>query len=143
MGADTLIDVESLQFSDGVFALSANPTASGPSSTAPTISDDSLTNGPTSDSSTSNGQTSSGTATDDSPSSSSSSSSSSSDGLSFAGLFTANLSQSKAIAAAYQTFLGGVPSKAGFDFLIKGNLATNLVRDQARPSTTRTSTSMS
>ncbi len=184
-GADTLIDVESLQFSDGVIALSANPTASGPSSTAPTISDDSLTNGPTSDSSTSTGQTSSGTATDDSPSSSSSStgstssssatddspsssssstdstssssatddsksssssstgstssssatddspssssssSSSSSDGLSFAGLFTANLSQSKAIAAAYQTFLGGVPSKAGFDFLIKGNLATN------------------
>ncbi len=124
-GADTLIDVESLQFSDGVFSLSANPTANGPAWTAPTNSDDSLTKDPTSDRSTSNGQTSSSSATDDSQSNSSSSSSASSDGLSFAGLFMANLSQGKAIAAAYQTFLGGVPSKAGFDFLIKGNLATN------------------
>ncbi len=45
--------------------------------------------------------------------------------LSFASLFAATLSQGKAIAAAYQTLLGGIPSAGGFEFLIKGNLSTN------------------
>ena len=43
----------------------------------------------------------------------------------FPTLFAANLSQGKAIAAAYQTLLGGTPGIAGFDFLIKANLSTN------------------
>ncbi len=45
--------------------------------------------------------------------------------LPFPALFAANLSQGKAIAAAYQTLLGGTPGIAGFEFLIKGNLSTN------------------
>lgn len=45
--------------------------------------------------------------------------------LPFPALFAANISQSKAISAAYQVLLGGTPGIAGFDFLIKGNLATN------------------
>ncbi len=45
--------------------------------------------------------------------------------LPFPALFAANLSQGKAIAAAYQTLLGGTPAIAGFDFLIKANLSTN------------------
>ena len=68
-GTDTLTNIEQLQFSDQVFALSA-----------------------------------------DQP---------------FPALFAANLSQGKAIAAAYQTLLGGTPGIAGFDFLIKANLSTN------------------
>lgn len=46
-------------------------------------------------------------------------------GASFPALFAENLSQGKAIAAAYQILLGGTPSIAGFDFLIKANLSTN------------------
>ena len=45
--------------------------------------------------------------------------------LPFSALFAANLSQGKAIAAAYQVLLGGTPASAGFDFLIKANLSTN------------------
>ncbi len=45
--------------------------------------------------------------------------------LSLAGLVSAIPDQTKAIAAAYQTLLGGVPNSSGFDFLIKGNFATN------------------
>ncbi len=47
------------------------------------------------------------------------------DDLPFPALFAANLSQGKAIAAAYQILLGGTPAIAGFEFLIKGNLSTN------------------
>ena len=43
----------------------------------------------------------------------------------FPTLFATNLSQGKAIAAAYQTLLGGTPAIAGYEFLIKGNVATN------------------
>ncbi len=45
--------------------------------------------------------------------------------LPFPALFAANLSQAKAIAAAYEMLLGGVPGQAGYEFLIKGNLSTN------------------
>ncbi len=45
--------------------------------------------------------------------------------LPFPALFAVNLSQGKAIAAAYQILLGGTPGIAGFEFLIKGNLSTN------------------
>ncbi len=45
--------------------------------------------------------------------------------LSFPALFTANLSQAKAISAAYQTLLGGIPGTSGFEFLINANLSTN------------------
>ncbi len=45
--------------------------------------------------------------------------------LPFPALFAANLSQAKAISAAYQILLGGVPGQAGYEFLIKGNLSTN------------------
>ncbi len=45
--------------------------------------------------------------------------------LAFPDLFNANLSQTKAIAAAYQTLLGGIPGIAGFEFLINANLSTN------------------
>ncbi len=47
------------------------------------------------------------------------------DGTPFPALFAVNLSQGKAIAAAYQILLGGTPGIAGFEFLIKGNLSTN------------------
>lgn len=40
-------------------------------------------------------------------------------------LFGANPSQAKAVSAIHQVLLGGVPSAEGFDFLVKGNLATN------------------
>jgi hypothetical protein len=43
----------------------------------------------------------------------------------FSSLFRDNLSQSKAISSIYQILSGGVPSIAGYDFLIKGNLASN------------------
>lgn len=43
----------------------------------------------------------------------------------FITLINSNVSQAKAISAAYQILLGGVPSQGGYDFLIKGNLATN------------------
>jgi serralysin len=46
-------------------------------------------------------------------------------GMPFASLFQSNLSQGKAIAAAYQFLLGGVPSRAGLDFLIVENLISN------------------
>ncbi len=46
-------------------------------------------------------------------------------GTPFPALFAANLSQAKAISAAYQILLGGVPGQAGYEFLIKGNLSTN------------------
>ncbi len=36
-----------------------------------------------------------------------------------------NLAQVKAIAATYQILLGGIPSIAGFDFLVKSNLESN------------------
>ncbi len=45
--------------------------------------------------------------------------------LPFPALFAANLSQTKAISAAYQVLLGGVPGISGYEFLIKGNLASN------------------
>ncbi len=45
--------------------------------------------------------------------------------LPFPALFAANLSQAKAISAAYQVLLGGVPGISGYEFLIKGNLASN------------------
>ena len=47
------------------------------------------------------------------------------DAPTFASFFNANLSQGKAISAIYQVLLGGTPSTGGFDFLIKGNLASN------------------
>lgn len=40
-------------------------------------------------------------------------------------LFGANPSQAKAVSAIHQVLLDGVPSAEGFDFLVKGNLATN------------------
>lgn len=40
-------------------------------------------------------------------------------------LFNANPSQAKGIAAIYETLVGGIPSQAGFTFLITQNNATN------------------
>ncbi len=47
------------------------------------------------------------------------------DAPTFAGFFSANLSQAKAISAIYQVLVGGTPSSGGYDFLIKGNIASN------------------
>ena len=45
--------------------------------------------------------------------------------VSFTELIYGNTSQAKGIAALYETLLGGVPSIAGFSFLINGNLSSN------------------
>ncbi len=61
----------------------------------------------------------------------------------FSALVNGNISQAKAISAAYQILLGGVPSQAGYDFLIKANLSANFGAGPGRSSTTRTFTSTS
>ncbi len=43
----------------------------------------------------------------------------------FVSLVNANASQAKAISAAYQILLGGVPAQAGYNFLITSNLTSN------------------